>query len=117
MAGPFARSVPLGRAPLLPEVAEPLLCGGDNIGRAQSVRWVGTGVGEDLEVIYGQAFIGEAAGVKNVGLVMLVLLLVVVFAGLGFAAPVFWAVALVVFVMWVAGFFLRASDDCRWYRW
>jgi hypothetical protein len=48
---------------------------------------------------------------------MLVLLLVVVFAGLGFAAPVFWAVALVVFVMWLAGFFLKASDDCRWYRW
>jgi hypothetical protein len=38
------------------------------------------------------------------GLIILVLLLVVLFAGVGFAFHLLWFVAAVMFVCWVAGF-------------
>jgi len=38
------------------------------------------------------------------GLIIFVLLLVLLFAGLGFAVHLLWIVAAVMFVFWVAGF-------------
>jgi hypothetical protein len=38
------------------------------------------------------------------GLILVVLLLALVFGGLGFVYPLLWIVAVVLFVLWVAGF-------------
>ncbi|HEX6394270.1 MAG TPA: hypothetical protein VFZ97_12570 [Acidimicrobiales bacterium] len=55
------------------------------------------------------------------GLILLILLLAVLFAGLGFAVHVLWVVAAVVFVFWLAGWgFGRgasAGSGRGWYRW
>jgi hypothetical protein len=56
----------------------------------------------------------------KMGLILLVLLLALLFGGLGFAAHALWIVAVVVMVMWVAGFALnggRADGRRGWYRW
>jgi hypothetical protein len=53
-------------------------------------------------------------------LVLLALLLVVVFFGLGFTLHALWIVAVVLFVLWVLGFAIGrgASAGSRgWYRW
>ncbi|MFH8255461.1 hydrophobic protein [Streptomyces roseolus] len=47
---------------------------------------------------------------------LLVLLLVLVLFGAGFAVEVLWYIALAVLVIWVLGFFVRGSQG-RWYRW
>jgi hypothetical protein len=57
------------------------------------------------------------------GLILLVLLLALLFGGLGFAAHVLWFVAVVLFVFWLIGFGLgrgaRAGSRGwhRWHRW
>ncbi len=54
------------------------------------------------------------------GLILLVLLLVLLLGGLGFAVHVLWFVAVVVFVFWLIGFaFGRGSTSGSrgWYRW
>ena len=38
------------------------------------------------------------------GLILLVLLIALIFGGLGFASHVFWFVAVVVFIAWLIGF-------------
>jgi hypothetical protein len=48
---------------------------------------------------------------------LLVLLLVLVLAGAGFALHVLWWIAVVALVVWVAGFLFRGADSARWYRW
>lgn len=47
---------------------------------------------------------------------LLVLLLILVLFGAGFAAEVLWYIAIAVLVLWVLGFFMRAGS-ARWYRW
>ncbi|MEU3607528.1 hydrophobic protein [Streptomyces sp. NPDC035033] len=47
---------------------------------------------------------------------LLVLLLILVLFGTGFAVEALWYVALAVLVLWVLGFLLRGSGS-RWYRW
>ncbi len=47
---------------------------------------------------------------------LLVLLLIVVVAGAGFALKVLWYVAIVLLVLWLLGFLARSTDR-RWYRW
>jgi hypothetical protein len=47
---------------------------------------------------------------------LLVLLLVAVVFGLGFAVKALFWVALVLFVLWVAGWFARPTGR-RWYYW
>ncbi|GGR18558.1 hydrophobic protein [Streptomyces roseolus] len=47
---------------------------------------------------------------------LLVLLLILVLFGAGFAVEVLWYIALAVLVIWVLGFFVRGSQG-RWYRW
>ncbi len=51
------------------------------------------------------------------GLILLVLLLAIVFAGLGFAVHLLWIIAAIVFVVWLVGFGLRMGEGHRWYRW
>ncbi|HLQ52657.1 MAG TPA: hydrophobic protein [Streptosporangiaceae bacterium] len=54
--------------------------------------------------------------------ILLVLLLAVVLAGLGFAVHLLWWLALVVLAIWLVGFLFRATESAarprrRWYRW
>jgi hypothetical protein len=56
-------------------------------------------------------------------LILAILLIAVLFGALGFALHVLWWVALVVLVVWLAGFVLRSAEGVagrrrrRWYRW
>ena len=50
------------------------------------------------------------------GLVVLILLLALLFGGLGFAVHALWIVAVVLFLVWLIGFFARGAE-ARWYRW
>jgi low temperature requirement protein LtrA len=66
---------------------------------------------------------GGTRGLKEVehimGALLLVLLLALILGGVGFAVHILWWVALVVLVLWVAGFFFRGAGESRgrWYRW
>jgi hypothetical protein len=51
------------------------------------------------------------------GLVLLVLLLVLIFAGAGFALHWLWILAVVFAIFWLAGFAMRSGESARWYRW
>jgi hypothetical protein len=51
------------------------------------------------------------------GLVLLVLLLALLFGGLGFAVHFLWIVAVVLAVVWLIGFVFRSGEGTRWYRW
>ncbi|PBC76084.1 hypothetical protein BX265_0782 [Streptomyces sp. TLI_235] len=48
---------------------------------------------------------------------LLVLLLILVLFGAGFAVNALWWVALVLLIVWVVGFFARSGSGGRWYRW
>jgi len=51
------------------------------------------------------------------GLVLLVLLLALLFGGLGFMWNAFWVIAAVLLALWVLGFLMRGAEGARWYRW
>ena len=48
---------------------------------------------------------------------MLVLVLALLFGGLGFAVHALWIIAAVLLVLWVLGFLMRGAEGARWYRW
>lgn len=50
-------------------------------------------------------------------LIVLVLLLVLLFGGLGFAAHALWVIAGIALAAWLAGFAFRSGERARWYRW
>lgn len=50
------------------------------------------------------------------GLVLAVLILAILFGGLGFAIHALWILAIVLALVWVVGFFARGAE-ARWYRW
>jgi hypothetical protein len=50
------------------------------------------------------------------GLIILVLLLVLLFAGVGFAFHALWILAAIFAICWLAGFAFRSGEG-RWYRW
>jgi hypothetical protein len=52
-------------------------------------------------------------------IILLVLLFVLLFFGLGFAAPLLWIVAAIVFFVWIIGLALGRSSSGRhhFYRW
>ncbi|ADP78639.1 hypothetical protein [Pseudofrankia inefficax] len=54
-------------------------------------------------------------------LIIAILIVALLFGGLGFAVHALWIVALVVFVAWILGFVLRSGSSTgsrgRWYRW
>lgn len=47
---------------------------------------------------------------------LLVLLLIALLFGFGFATHVLWWIAIAVLVLWVLGFLAR-GPGARWYRW
>ncbi|MEU0398788.1 hydrophobic protein [Streptomyces sp. NPDC020472] len=47
---------------------------------------------------------------------LLVLLVILVLFGAGFALDVLWWIAIALLVVWVLGFVLRSGSG-RWYRW
>ncbi|MEU1226568.1 hydrophobic protein [Streptomyces sp. NPDC005828] len=47
---------------------------------------------------------------------LLVLLVILLLFGAGFAVEVLWYIAIAVLVLWLLGFLMR-SGDSRWYRW
>ncbi|MFF0016575.1 hydrophobic protein [Streptomyces sp. NPDC005374] len=53
--------------------------------------------------------------------ILLVLLLVLVLFGAGFAVKILWWIALAVLVLWLLGFLMRGTTAGggrgRWYRW
>ncbi len=50
-------------------------------------------------------------------LILLVLLLAILFFGLGFALHTLWWIAAIVLIVWLVGFAVRAGEGRRWYRW
>ena len=55
------------------------------------------------------------------GIILLVLLLALLFGGLGFVIHWLWIIAVVIFVAWLVGFGLARGEGAgsrgRWYRW
>ncbi|MDH6454030.1 MULTISPECIES: hydrophobic protein [unclassified Streptomyces] len=53
--------------------------------------------------------------------ILLVLLLVLILFGAGFAVKILWWIAVAVLVLWLLGFLLRGTKSGggrgRWYRW
>ncbi len=49
------------------------------------------------------------------GVVLLVLLFVLIFAGLGFALHLLWIIAAVLLVIWIVGFLVSGAEH-SWYR-
>jgi membrane protein YdbS with pleckstrin-like domain len=57
---------------------------------------------------------------KDMGIILLVLLLAIILGGLGFAIHVLWWIALAVLVIWLLGFLVRMGEGGgrgRWFRW
>ena len=50
-------------------------------------------------------------------LILLVLILAILFAGLGFVLHALWWVAAIVLVAWLIGFAIRVGGGRRWYYW
>jgi hypothetical protein len=48
---------------------------------------------------------------------LLVLLLILILFGVGFAVKILWILALVLLAVWLIGFFARGVEGSRWYRW
>jgi hypothetical protein len=57
----------------------------------------------------------ETLGDRDVGLLLLGLLLVLIFAGAGFALHVLWIIAVVLLAVWLLGFLVAGAEN-RWYR-
>ncbi len=53
------------------------------------------------------------------GIILLVLLLVLLFGGLGFALHALSIAAVIIFIAWLVGFVVARGSgrDARWYRW
>ena len=50
-------------------------------------------------------------------LILLVLILAILFGGLGFALHALWWIAAIILILWLIGFVARAGGGRRWYRW
>ena len=51
------------------------------------------------------------------GVVLFVLILALLFGGLGFAVHILWYVAIALLIVWLLGFAMRGAEGSRWYRW
>jgi hypothetical protein len=58
-------------------------------------------------------------GITTMGVILLVLLLVLLFFGLGFALHALWIAAVILFIAWLVGFVVArgSTGRARWYRW
>jgi hypothetical protein len=52
-----------------------------------------------------------------VALILLILILAIILAGLGFAVHLLWWLAIIVAIVWALGFIFRGGTGRRWYRW
>jgi hypothetical protein len=52
-----------------------------------------------------------------VALILLILLLAILLAGLGFAVHLLWWIAIIVAIVWLLGFAFRGGPRRRWYYW
>ena len=50
-------------------------------------------------------------------LILLILILAIILAGLGFAVHLLWWLAVIVAIVWLLGFAFRSGRGRRWYRW
>ena len=50
------------------------------------------------------------------GPLLVVLLLTLILFGAGFTMKILWYVAVVLLIIWIAGFLTKGSGN-RWYRW
>lgn len=50
------------------------------------------------------------------GLALLLLLIVLLFGGFGFAVHFLWILAVIFLLVWILGFVVRGSER-SWYRW
>jgi hypothetical protein len=57
----------------------------------------------------------DEEGWKHMGVILLVLLLVLLFGGLGFALHLLWIIAAVLLVIWIVGFLVSGAEH-SWYR-
>src|ERR1700691_5917971 len=57
----------------------------------------------------------EVERTHRMGLILLVLLLVLIFAGAGFALHVLWIIAVVLLLIWLLGFLVSGAEH-SWYR-
>ena len=48
---------------------------------------------------------------------LVVLLLVLLLFGLGFAVKLLWILAVLLLIVWLFGFVRRGAHGGRWYRW
>jgi hypothetical protein len=76
----------------------------------------------ELRLNFRDRDLNQTTKEKTMFVPLLILLLVVLlFGGLGFAAHVLWIILLVLVVLWLVGFLLRGADAAggrrRWYRW
>jgi membrane protein YdbS with pleckstrin-like domain len=53
----------------------------------------------------------------EVALILLILILAIVLAGLGFAVHLLWWLAIIVAIIWALGFVFRGGTRRRWYNW
>jgi type IV secretory pathway TrbD component len=53
--------------------------------------------------------------IDHMGVILLVLLLVLLFAGLGFALHLLWIIAAVLLAIWIVGFLVSGAEH-SWYR-
>jgi hypothetical protein len=64
--------------------------------------------------------LGHALGAVDkedaMNVILAVLLLALLFGGLGFAIHALWVIAVVLLVIWILGFLLRGAE-ASWYRW
>jgi hypothetical protein len=50
-------------------------------------------------------------------LILLVLILAILFGGLGFALHALWWIAAILLLAWLIGFAVRVGEGRRWYWW
>ncbi len=92
---------------------------------AASYRRSGDAAGESPKPVPQPGVTVEVLGtrrpeVRRVIPLLLVLLLVLLLFGAGFAVKALWWIALVVLVVWLLGFVVRPGTGAgrgRWYRW
>jgi len=70
---------------------------------------------DEAEDADGGVRTGRQGEVDHMGVVLLVLLLVLIFAGLGFALHLLWIIAAVLLVIWIIGFLVSGAEH-SWYR-
>jgi hypothetical protein len=97
-----------------------------NLREAESMQGLGTTFAtETVSTLFfrGVRCLGDAGShaanpmerTDDMGLILLMLLLVLIFAGAGFALHVLWIIAVVLLLVWLLGFLVSGAEH-SWYR-